>query len=87
MVSVLSKLVRLSYWSRIHGVTPEAFQVLLPPHPEVQKLPGPPEEAAQEGDAANGTVVDERDPETRRAYELLQMVSYSSHCMSSLRQY
>ncbi|KAL6777050.1 CBP80 [Auxenochlorella protothecoides x Auxenochlorella symbiontica] len=35
---VLDKLVRLSYWERIHSVVPPQFQVLLPPKPVPAKI-------------------------------------------------
>ena len=35
VVSVLSRLVRLSYWSRVQSVVPATFHALLPPEPKV----------------------------------------------------
>ena len=80
-MATLSKLVRLSYRSRIASVIPPAFAALLAPNNEVLPLPGPPEDAAADG-AANGAAdgagddapEDKRDAETVRAYQLLQMV-------------
>ena len=77
MIETLSNLIRLSYWSRIKSVVPATFHDLLPPAPEVQPIPGPPEAAAaQDGsDAAADGAVDERDAPTKRAFEMLTMVS------------
>jgi hypothetical protein len=36
VASVLSRLVRLSYWSRVHSVVPATFHALLPPEPKVR---------------------------------------------------
>ena len=36
VAAVLSRLVRLSYWSRVQSVVPPAFSVLLPPEPKVR---------------------------------------------------
>ncbi len=77
VVLALSKLVRLSYRSRIASVIPPSFAALLAPNNEVLPLPGPPEDAAADGaadGAANGAPEDERDAESVRAYQLLQMV-------------
>ena len=41
MAAVLSRLVRLSYWSRVQSVVPPAFGVLLPPEPLVSAPPPP----------------------------------------------
>ena len=38
-VAVMNRMVRLSYWDRVHAVVPEEFRVLLPPKPEVEALP------------------------------------------------
>ncbi|CAL8461756.1 g1287 [Coccomyxa elongata] len=79
VVLALSKLVRLSYRSRIASVIPPSFAALLAPNNEVLPLPGPPEDAAADGaadGAANGAPEDERDAETVRAYQLLQMVRH-----------
>lgn len=35
----MNRLIRLSYWDRIHAVIPDNFQVLLPPKPEASSLP------------------------------------------------
>lgn len=78
MIETLSKLIRLSYWSRIKSVVPATFHDLLPPAPEVQPIPGPLEPAAAQdgGDAAaDGAAADERDAPTKRAHEMLTMVS------------
>ena len=72
-----SHLIRLSYSSRIKSVVPASFHGLLPPAPEVQPVPGPPEAAAaQDGsDGAAEAAADERDAATKRASEMLTMVS------------
>ena len=77
VVETLSNLIRLSYWSRIKSVVPATFHELLPPAPEVQPIPGPPEPAAaQDGsDAVADRAADERDAPTKRAFEMLTMVS------------
>jgi hypothetical protein len=62
-VAVLNRLVRLSYWERIHSVLPEDFRALLPPKPEVAALP-PPDDA----DAAAA------DPEGAAAAAMLAVV-------------
>lgn len=38
-IEVIERMIRLSYWDRIHDVLPEEFRVLLPPKPEVLNLP------------------------------------------------
>jgi len=38
-IEVIERMIRLSYWERIHDVLPEEFRVLLPPKPEVLNLP------------------------------------------------
>lgn len=77
VIETLSNLIRLSYWSRIKSVVPATFHELLPPAPEVQPIPGPPEAAAaQDGsDAMADGAADERDAPTKRAFEMLTMVS------------
>ena len=93
MVETLSNLIRLSYWSRIQSVVPASFHALLPPAPEVQPIPGPPEAAAaQDGsDSTAEVAADKRDAPTKRASEMLTMVSmpvalphaeYSPSCAS-----
>ncbi len=72
VVATLSKLVRLSYRSRIQSVIPPAFVPLLAADNDVLPLPGPPE-LAPDADV-DGAHEDERDAETVRAYQLLQMV-------------
>ena len=75
-MATLSKLVRLSYRQRIQSVIPPAFAALLAADNDVLPLPGPPEATADDtkDGAANGAHEDERDAETVRAYQLLQMV-------------
>ncbi len=75
-METLSNLIRLSYWSRIHSVVPAGFHELLPPAPEMQPIPGPPEApTAQEGSDGQAEVpTDERDAATKRAFEMLTMV-------------
>lgn len=54
-VAVMLRLMRLSYWDRVHSAIPEEFRVLLPPKPEVAALPEPDKAAAaaaEAGDAA-----------------------------------
>lgn len=46
-VAVMNRMVRLSYWDRVHAVVPQDFRVLLPPKPEVAVLP-PPEDTGPE---------------------------------------
>ncbi|EIE25257.1 ARM repeat-containing protein [Coccomyxa subellipsoidea C-169] len=74
VVATLSKLVRLSYRSRIQSVIPPAFVPLLAADNDVLPLPGPPE-LAPDADV-DGAHEDERDAETVRAYQLLQMVRH-----------
>ena len=76
-METLSNLIRLSYWSRIKSVVPASFHELLPPAPEVQPVPGPPEaQAAQDGaEPMVDAAPDERDAATKRASEMLTMVS------------
>lgn len=38
-MEVIERMIRLSYWERIHDVLPSEFRVLLPPKPEVETLP------------------------------------------------
>ena len=82
-METLSNLIRLSYWSRIKSVVPASFHELLPPAPEVQPIPGPPEaQAAQDkAEAMPNAAADERDPATKRACEMLNMVGalYTPH--------
>lgn len=75
-METLSNLIRLSYWSRIQSVVPAGFHELLPPAPEMQPIPGPPEApTAQEGSDGQGEVpMDTRDAATKRAFEMLTMV-------------
>lgn len=84
VVATLSKLVRLSYRSRIASVIPPPFAALLADSQDVLPLPGPPEAPAAaaapaaddggDGASTNGVHEDERDAETQRAFQLLQMV-------------
>ncbi len=67
-MQTLSNLIRLSFYDRIQEKVPATFHELLPPSPEVQPIPGPPEEAAPQS-------ADERDASTKRAFEMLTMVS------------
>jgi hypothetical protein len=62
VVSVMSRLVRLSYWDHVRSVIPEAFLPLVPPKPEPLPLPADPVDAPA-GDA-----------EAKRASEFVQMV-------------
>lgn len=39
---VIARMIRLSYWDRIHDVLPEQFRELLPPKPQIQDLPSDP---------------------------------------------
>ena len=75
-METLSNLIRLSYWSRIKSVVPASFHELLPPAPEVQPVPRPPEApAAQDGaEPMADAGADERDAATKRAFEMLTMV-------------
>ena len=78
VVETLSNLIRLSYWTRIKSVVPASFHELLPPAPEAQPIPGPPEPAAAHDgsdDAMADGAADERDVPTKRAFEMLTMVS------------
>lgn len=47
----MSRLIRLSYFDRVHSVIPEDFKALMPPQPAVQSLP-PPEASATEAAVA-----------------------------------
>ena len=90
-METLSNLIRLSYWSRIKSVVPASFHELLPPAPEVQPVPGPPEApAAQDGaEPMADAAADERDAATKRASEMLTMVGtfYSPHITAECKAY
>ncbi len=90
-METLSNLIRLSYWSRIKSVVPASFHELLPPAPEVQPVPGPPEaQAAQDGaEPMADAAADERDAATKRASEMLTMVGafYKPHITAECKAY
>ena len=70
-MAVLNRLVRLSYWERVQSVLPEEFRELLPPKPEVAKLPDVGDAAAAGDDGGDGGA---EDPEARWAAEMLVRV-------------
>lgn len=46
MVTLMSRLIRLSYYDRVKQVVPDDFQPLMPPPPGAEKLPAAAAEAA-----------------------------------------
>ena len=38
-IAVMNRIVRLSYWEKMHSIIPESFAPILPPKPEVLPLP------------------------------------------------
>lgn len=70
VITLMSRLIRLSYYDRVHSVIPDDFKPLLPPQPAVQALP-----AAQATTAATEAAVPSGDSiesiETTAASQIL----------------
>ncbi|KAK9820118.1 hypothetical protein WJX72_006327 [[Myrmecia] bisecta] len=75
VIATLSKLIRLSYWGRVHSVLPESFHTLMPPQPVVEALEAPAEPPAEANGEENGHSTEAAtSAEAKRAAEMLQMV-------------
>lgn len=71
-MTVMSRLIRLSYYDRVRQAVPESFRPLLPPPPTAEELP--PAAAAAEGDAGAFIGSTPEEVQTAAASQLLAKV-------------
>lgn len=72
VVTVMSRLIRLSYYDRVRQAVPESFRPLLPPPPAAEELP--PAAAAAEGKAGAFAGGSPEEVQTAAASQLLAKV-------------